>query len=170
MITCRKAAPSDAPLIARVRKIVWQETYRGIYPDAMLDGDDLEEATTRFAARIADTAHHVYLYFDGEVCAGYFAFGPSNFGPYKDFGLCLNNLYLRREYKGMGLGKQAFHVIFAHCQENRIDKFFCGCNLHNQNAVAFYRHMGGAQGDAPVLHDQPYDDIIHFEFYTGVEI
>ncbi len=170
MICLRKARLSDAPEIVRIRSIVWNETYQGIYPEEMLKNYDLKESCERFASRIADPAHHVYLFFDGDSCVGYFAFGPSNFGPYKDFDLCLNNLYLRREYNGLGLGRQAFQVIYDHCREKHIDKFFCGCNLHNENAVAFYRHMGGIQGDEPVLHDQPYDDIIHFEFYTGVEI
>ncbi len=170
MITIRKACLDDAARIVQLRSLIWQETYQGIYPDEMLYGADLKADEKKFAARIADPAHQLYLYCDGEECIGYFAIGPSNYGPYKDFDLCLNNLYIRKEYKGCGLGRRAFEVICDYCRANGISKFFCGCNFHNRNAVEFYRHMGGIQGDIPVFHENKYDDILHFEFTTGVEI
>ncbi len=166
-IFCRKATVGDAELIVRVRSIIWRETYRGIYPDEMLESYDLAASEARFAARILDPSHEIFLYFDGEDCIGYFAIGPSNFGSYKDFDLCLNNLYLRKEYKGLGLGKRAFQTVWDSCKARGISKFFCGCNYHNKPAMAFYAHMGGILGDTPVLHENKTDDIVHFEFYLG---
>ncbi len=166
-IECRKAFPSDAALLAATRRIVWQETYRGIYPDAMLDAYDLDFYTRRDAARIADPQQHFYLFLEGEQCVGYFSYGPGNFGPYKDFTLCLNNLYIRKSYQGYGLGKLAFTHIRQFCQGAGISKFYCGCNAHNHPAIAFYRHMGGIPGDVPEFHENKADDIIHFEFYLG---
>lgn len=167
MVKLRKAAPEDAYLLAWTRHIVWQETYRGIYPDKMLDEYDVSAYARRDRERIENPEHHYYLFLDGEDCIGYFSFGPYNFGSYKDFELCLNNLYIRNGYKGMGLGRQAFGVIRQYCREQGIPKFFCGCNAHNAPAIAFYRHMGGIQGDNPEAHENKSDDIIHFEFYLG---
>ncbi len=170
MITVRKATIGDEKEIVRLRGIIWRETYTGIYPEEVLNDPDHEASIARFAARIGDPAHQIFLYCDGEEYIGYFAIGPSNFGPYRDFDLCLNNLYLRKEYKGLGLGRRAFEWIQRYCKEQGISKFFCGCNLHNHNAVAFYRHMGGIQGDEAQYHENKADDIIHFEFYTGETI
>ncbi len=170
MIECRIATTADAVLLARTRRIVWHETYRGIYPDVMLDEYDIPTYAARDAARIADPRHHYYLWIADEECVGYFSFGPSNYGSYKDFEFCLNNLYIRKDYKGRGLGKQAFACIHCYCHEQKIQKFFCGCNVHNLPACGFYRHMGGVQGDEPVFHENKSDDIIHFEFYTGEHI
>ncbi len=170
MIELRKAREEDAGTIVQTRSAIWLETYRGIYPDEMLYHADLDAAKARFAARIADPAHHIWLYYDAEICIGYFAVGPSNFGPYKDFGLCLNNLYVRRAYQGLGLGRRAFSVVWDYCRKQGISKFFCGCNVHNTHAVEFYRHMGGIQGDEATYHENKADDIIHFEFYTGEHI
>ena len=167
MIELKKASEEDARLLALTRRIVWEETYRGIYPDEMLDGYDVESYTTRDAARMADPRHHYCLFLDGAECVGYFSFGPYNFGTYKDFELCLNNLYIRREYKGRGLGRQAFHLVREYCREREICKFFCGCNVNNAPAMAFYRHMGGIQGDEPLPDVPKNDQIIHFEFYLG---
>ncbi len=166
-ITCRKARPGDASIIVRTRSLIWKETYRDIYPDEMLENYDLTASEARFAARIADSAHQIWLYFSGVECIGYFAIGPSNFGPYKDFDLCLNNLYLRKEYKGRGLGRRAYAIIADECARRGVDRFFCGCNYHNTPAMAFYAHMGGVQGDEVVFHESKADDIIHFEFNIG---
>ncbi len=164
MIELRRAAAIDARLLAQTRQIVWKETYRGIYPDAMMDDYDLECYTNRDAGRIADSNHHFYLFMEGAECVGYFSYGPCNFGPYKDFDLCLNNLYVRREFKGRGLGKLAFAHIRAYCWEQGIPKFFCGCNYHNTSAMGFYAYMGGVLGDEVSFHESKADDIVHYEF------
>lgn len=156
--------------VALTRKAVWEETYRGIYPQEMLDDYDPKDFACRDEERIRSGNHHYYLFLDEGKCIGYFSFGPYNFGSYKDFSLCLNNLYIRKEYQGKGLGRQAFDCIREYCVRRGISKFFCGCNAHNAPAAGFYRHMGGVQGDAFVPHKQKSDDIIHFEFHIGERI
>lgn len=47
----RRASPEDARLLAETRRRAWDTTYRGIYPDAMIDEYDLEAHTARDAAR-----------------------------------------------------------------------------------------------------------------------
>ncbi len=167
MIELIKASLSDACIIAHTRKIVWEQTYRGIYPDGMIDGYDLDYYTRRDRQRMEAPNQHYYLYMDGKICVGYFSFGPYHYGQYKDFAVCLNNLYILEEYKGLGLGKRAFWVIREYCQTQGIDKFFCGCNANNLPAMEFYRHMGGIQGDEADLTLPKADQIIHFEFHIG---
>ncbi len=168
MITVRRAQVDDAPVIVRLRAAVWQETYPGIYPDELLYGYDLGASQTRFAARIADPAHSVYLFCHEQKVVGYFSFGPGNFGSYRGMDMCLNNLYILKAYTGLGLGRWAFEILRSDCAKQGISKFFCGCNVHNTRAVGFYRHMGGIQTDEIVYHESKADDIIHFEFDTGV--
>ncbi len=164
MIELRKATAKDAALLARTRKVVWEETYRGIYPDKKLDEYDFDAYTNQDLAKLNDIRNHYYLFMDADECAGYFSFGPYHYGYYKDFELCLNHLYIRKEYKGRRLGATAFELLRGYCASRQIDKFFCGCNAHNLPAIGFYRHMGGIPGDAPHFHEDPSDDIIHFEF------
>ena len=167
VIELRKASVADAPIIAATRRIVWEETYRGIYPDAMLDDYELEVQRQKEAARIVQPEYHCYLFMDEDACAGYFSFGPPNYGPYKDFSLCLNSLYIREGYKGMGLGRRAFRILHTYAVQQGIRKFYCGCNIHNPKAQSFYRHMGGMDGLAFSGHENRSEDIIHFEFYLG---
>ena len=167
MVEIRKASREDAHLIASTRILVWRETYKGIYPDSLLNDYDIHVYALRDRDRISQSGENYYLFLDGEECIGYFSFGPYHYGSYKDFSLCLNHLYIRKHYQKMGLGRAAFGIVRDYCQEQGICKFFCGCNANNLPAVAFYRHMGGVQGDAPRSDVPKMDQILHFEFYLG---
>ena len=167
MITIRKADAADAHLITKTRKLVWEQTYRGIYPDQKLDAYDYQFHLNRDAALLANREQHYYLFMDQERCVGYFSYGPYNYGQYKDFTLCLNSLYLLDGYKGRGLGKMAFEQLRTYAHEHGISRFFCGCNVHNVKAQGFYRHMCGVPGTICTGHEDKSDDIIHFEFYLG---
>lgn len=167
MIEIVKVSSEDALLLANMRRLVWLETYRGIYPDSMLDEYDADAYAIRDRRRIEDPSHHYYFFIENGRCAGYFSFGPYNYGNYKDFALCLNNLYILKAYQRRGLGRKAFATINEYCKTHQIQRFFCGCNANNIPAVSFYRHMGGIQGDAYNPDCPKQDQIIHFEFYLG---
>ena len=158
----RRASPEDARLLAETRRRAWDTTYRGIYPDAMIDEYDLEAHTARDAARIADPANAVFLAMDGAECVGYFTYGPYTYGRYKDFALCLNSLYFLPGYRRMGLGRRAFAQLTEFCRERGIQKFFCGCNCHNLPAQAFYRAMGGVVGAVHGGHADRAEDQMYF--------
>ena len=163
MIELRRASVADAYLLAGTRQIVWQQNFRGIYPNEKLDHYDVAAYARKDALRLADPREHYYLYLENGECVGYFSFGPHHHGSYKDFSLCLNHLYLRNDYKGHGLGKRAFCILCQYCRDQNIRKFFCGCNVNNQRAMSFYRHMGG-------VRDENYpntSDTVYFEFHVG---
>lgn len=166
-ILLHKAVPEDALLITETRRLVWNQTYRGIYPDHKLDQYDYEYHLNRDSELLCNPHHHYYLFMDGDHCVGYFSFGPYNYGAYKDFSLCLNSLYVLDGYKGRGLGKLAFARLRDYAKQQGIGRFFCGCNAHNVAAQGFYRYMGGVPGQICTGHADKSEDVIHFEFYTG---
>ena len=53
-VTFKKAEPTDAPLLAATRQKAWAATYRGIYPDEMIDQYDLERYTAKDRERLQD--------------------------------------------------------------------------------------------------------------------
>ena len=123
--------------------------------------------TQRDREKILEAGNYYYLFMDGANCVGYFSFGPYHYGTYKDCTLCINHLYICKDYQGQGLSSFAFSVIREYCMQQGIDRFFCGCNANNLPAIAFYRHMGGITGDSPRMDVPKEDQIIHFEFYLG---
>ena len=166
-ISIRKASAQNAVLITQTRRLVWEQTYRGIYPDHKIDQYDFTFHMERDTRLLSDPLQHYFLFMDADRCIGYFSFGPYNYGTYKDFKLCLNSLYVLDGYKGRGLGKLAFDRLRDYARDQGIDRFFCGCNVHNLKAQGFYRHMGGVPGQISTGHADKSEDIIHFEFYTG---
>lgn len=57
----RPAQVDDAGVIAQLRKIIWSTTYRGIYPDEMIDQYDLDWHAQKDAQRIEHPDYAVYL-------------------------------------------------------------------------------------------------------------
>ena len=47
-VTVRRARPSDAPQMAQIHVTSWQQTYRGLMPDSVLDDPNLLPARERF--------------------------------------------------------------------------------------------------------------------------
>lgn len=167
MIVFYKAGPEDAPLLSETRRKAWNVTYRGIYEDALIDNFDYALHRRNDEKRIAE--QEVYLMMDGEHCAGYFYYGAFPGEPYKDFALCLNALYILPPYQGMGLGGRVFSLMREVCRQRGLDKFFCGCNIHNTKAQGFYRKMGGVVGKIDGGHKRRAEDQMYFEFYLGEE-
>jgi hypothetical protein len=61
-VEIRRALPEDARLISETRKIVWEQTYRGIYPDEKLDKYDMSYYEQRDREYISNGAEHYYLF------------------------------------------------------------------------------------------------------------
>lgn len=164
MVEFYVAEQEDAPMLARTRQKVWNATYRGIYPDEMIDQYDLALFTERDRKRISNPGNKVWLAMDEGSCVGYLVVGSCGFGSYKDFDFCLNSLYLLPPYQKIGLGKRAFELTVAECCRRGFDSFFCSCNPHNHNAMGFYAHMGGVLGKLVLDHENRAEDMAYFEF------
>ena len=165
----RRAGPADAPLLTTARRKVWDATYRGIYPDEMIDDYAFASHLARDEKRIADPRNTVWLAMDGEDCVGYFYVGPCGYGQYKDFDFCLNSLYFLPTYQGIGLGRTAFEMTVSECRRRGFDRFFCGCSAHNHKARGFYEHMGGVLGAQRLGHENRSEDLVYYEFFLGPE-
>ena len=54
MISIEKAKIGKCREIASVKRQAWESAYRGIYPDAKIDGFDIEKETEKEAERISE--------------------------------------------------------------------------------------------------------------------
>ena len=130
------AAEEDAATIIELRRQVWASTYRGIYPDNMIDDFDYPWHLERELLRIRHPQYAVYLIARDGRSIGYLTMRKSEI-------ITLQSLYLLEEYQHQGIGKQAFAFIFQYCQENSARSFICHCVPENRNARNFYEKMGG---------------------------
>lgn len=68
------AKASDAVTISTLRQKIWNTTYRGIYPDAVIDDFDYDWHQQRDLKKISDPSFTVYLIKYGDEDIGYFVF------------------------------------------------------------------------------------------------
>ena len=152
------AKASDAASVSALRQRIWDTTYRGIYPDAVIDDFDYDWHQQRDLQKISNPSFTVYLIKYGDEDIGYFIFQHAGSGVW------LHSLYVLREYQHRGIGKQAFSILKDYCKEKGISRFACDCSPHNENAMRFYQRMGGVVIKTDTGHENKQEDGVIFEF------
>ncbi len=156
-----RAEAEDAKTIACLRQKMWVNTYRGIYPDEMIDQFDFswheEQDRKRIESDLYRTARIETV--NGEN-AGYMILKVGQ-------PILLHSLYLLPEYQGKGIGREAFAQIRACCLECGTSSFICQCQPKNQKAMAFYFHMGGKIVSRDLKNEESWQNSVTFRFETG---
>lgn len=158
MVEFRKASFEDALIIVKTRQKVWNATYRGIYPDEVIDNFDYDWHLKAEQKRLSKPEFECYLVLDGAEPIGYFSYGRVG----KRFRL--HSLYLLPGYQGMGLGRRIFELVKAACKDAGFSGMYLDCHPDNKNALIFYRHMGGTVTHMDAKHENPMEDSCTLEF------
>ena len=152
-IAIRRAAPRDAPAIARVRIDCWRVAYRGLVPDAYLDGMQVDESTALWdrvlTAEQNDTSVFVAEH-DGDVIG--FSAGNMLQEPRFDLNAELSAVYLRREFQHAGIGRRLVATVARAQREHGATGLIAWVIAGNKRARAFYESLGGT-----LLVEQPFE-------------
>ena len=132
------ATENDVMAIIELRKQVWITTYRGIYPDEMLDR---------------------YLIANDGGNIGYLTIRETK-------SVVLQSLYVLREHQHQGIGKQAFDFVIQYCKEKNARSFLCYCVPENWNARRFYEKMGGTVIGEDFGNEEHWMDSVIYQFYV----
>jgi len=163
----RAASEEDAHLLAMLRKQTRLETYRGIYSDEMLDNYDVLKNQTVFTEQIASGDQQLYLIEWKNEVVGYFGIGKPIYW-YPDNadrnGLFLNAMYLLKRFWRHGIGAAAMRFIRQKAKEQGKKNLYNNCNMHNENAIAFYKACGGNEIFSEGGHEDPAEDQMTFEY------
>lgn len=165
MLKLVKATKEDLKLISNLRKKVWDETYRGIYYDSLIDDYDYKYNMKKDLERIEDKNQEVYLFYNDNTPIGYGYFGIENKIIHRDFKVYIAGLYVISDFKGYGLGKEFFNKVINFCKNNNINKYYNCCNVHNIPAQRFYEHMGGYIGRVDCKGENKRNHQIFYEYY-----
>ena len=152
-IAIRRATPQDAPAIARVRIDCWRVTYRGLIPDAYLDGMQLDQSIALWdrvlAAGSADASVSVAEH-DGDVVG--FAAANKLQEPRYDLDAELSAVYVRREFQRGGVGRRLLAAVAEAQREAGAHGLIVWVIAGNKGARAFYEQLG-----ATLLVLQPFE-------------
>lgn len=125
------ATEDDAQTIIELRKRIWATTYRGLYPDSMIDDFDYAWHLEKELQRIRHPENRVYRIVKDDRNIGYLSMRKTDV-------MMLQSLYVLEEYQHQGIGRMAFDFVKQYCRENDADSFICHCLPENQNARKFY--------------------------------
>ena len=153
----RRAQEEDAAVIAKLRQEIWATTYRGIYPDDMIDQFDYAWHTQKDAQRIKSPAYAVYLITLEDHPIGYITLHISE-------PAYLLSLYLRQEYQRQGIGHRAFSFIREVFQTLGVSTFTCECQPDNEQAMTFYRRCGGRVVGEDLSNEESWQNSVTFQF------
>lgn len=151
------AREADAPVIAALRQRCWAASYRGVYPDEMIDGFDHHWHAARDLARIRDAQHIVRLITLDDRPIGYIILTLRN-AP------LLMSLYILPEHHRLGVGSTAFALIRDTFGRLGHSHFTCQCLPSNAPARAFYERMGGVLCGEDSDNPEPWQNAVIYRF------
>ena len=151
------AKPEEAHLLSKFRQKVWATTYRGIYPDKLIDEFDFGFHDSRNLEWINSEKYSVFFITANGEKAGYLILEHKN-------PLYVQSLYLLPEFRRKGIGRKTFEFIREHCRENAIENFYLGCHPENKNALCFYEKMGGTVTEKDIGHENNRENSFKIEF------
>jgi len=148
----RPAAPADAADIARVRIESWRTTYRGLIPDAYLDGMQVDASTAIWERVLGATTSiaSVFVVSHDAAVVG-FAAGNRLAEPKYDLDAELSAVYLRPDYQRAGLGHRLVGAVVDAQRANGATGLIVWTIAGNKLARAFYEQLGGK-----LLVEQPF--------------
>ena len=139
----RQATPHDVADIAALHADSWRRHYRGAYLDSYLDGDVLGDRLEVWTSRLASPEHHQFtvIAHAGDELLG-FAHTLFDYDP--KWGALLDNLHVRSDSKGLGIGTHLLSHAASGLLEHRSSSPIHLWVLDQNNAAqSFYAARGG---------------------------
>ena len=151
-ISLRRAIAGDAPAIARVRVDAWRTTYRGMVPEAYLDGMQVD-ASTAMWDRVLTAGPNTTSVFVADHAGDIVGFASGAMLGEPKYGIDaeLVAIYLRREFQHVGLGRRLVGAVVDAQRTHGATGLLTWVIAANKVARAFYERLGGE-----LLVEQPF--------------
>lgn len=138
-MTIRPILPTDDRMaVSRVYEESWKTAYRGILPDAYLDGIPIGHWMT---ARTTGPTDRTLLLLDGTDIVGVSTVCQSRFADRPDWGEVVS-LYLRPAYMDRGHGGPLLEAAVQELRQQGFDRIFLWVLEENARARHFYEKHG----------------------------
>lgn len=141
-IAYRKAMMDDCYTIAKLKGVVWNTTYEGIYSDETLTDYDVEKNEKIFRQIVCNPEIEIYVATDDDSIVGFMTCGKP-YKPFLHYEQEIGLLYILKEYQRKGIGSRFFDIARKQVKEAGYEEFIVAVNSKNTNAINFYISMGG---------------------------
>jgi len=141
-IIYRKATIDDCYAIAKLKGVVWNTTYKGIYSDEALKGYDVEKNEIIFQKIVNNSEIEIYVATDKDKIVGFMTCGKP-YKPFRHYEQEVGLLYILKEYQRQGIGQEFFDIARKQVKEAGYKEFIVAVNSKNTSAINFYISMGG---------------------------
>jgi GNAT superfamily N-acetyltransferase len=141
----RRAAPADAAAVARVHVRAWQGAYRGLLPDAFLDGlpATLSRREAAWGRILADPEQAVWVYPVAAEVAAFASVGPCRDDDKDPASVAeLTALYALPEVWGQGVGRALWGAVLEHSRATGYREIALWVLTENARARRFYEAAG----------------------------
>lgn len=157
---------ADAAALADLQIQSFRQAYKGILPDAYLDGMDAEVIKEEFIQKINDPAKHLIIDRQGGNITGY-AYAVAQRMEELPFAGELIELYVHPDFTGKGTGTKLFRDMAIFLSDMDGASFNVWALSANKGACGFYESMGGTkliEGGIhwPGIDDQTFDAVCYY--------
>ena len=145
-IEIKELTLEDIPDYVKVNTLAWQESYKGLIADSILDEvlnnveDSIQKQINKFDNDKKNNIKKFVFKVNNEA-VGMTGIGKSTYEKYEDIGE-LYSLYLLNKVKKKEYGKMLFYHDVKELIGLGFNSMVIGC-LVNNPANNFYKHMGG---------------------------
>jgi len=139
----RKIKREDVPGLNHVVTVAWNEAYKGIVPDDVLEElkSNEKERTEKGLSKFSDDETTFVLEIDNEV-VGFSHYAEANQDRFPGCGE-IRALYIISKYKGHGFGRKLVEESIKELKKMGFNKMIICCLRDNIPANEFYEHVGG---------------------------
>ena len=136
-----------ASRVAGIHAASWKKAYRGIFPDAYLDGEIEVERLRHWQTRVRELARG-----DGEIFLATVSHRPAGFlcieiGPDPEWGTLVDNLHVLPDWRGTNLGGQLLARGEDWALRHGQRQLYLWVFEENDRARRFYRREGWREGE-----------------------
>ena len=144
-LAIRRGTPEDAPAIASVRVDTWRSAYRGLLPDALLDGLDTTTITAnwRRGLETIDPTRVAYVAEVGGDVVGFASGGRARAANSVYLGE-VYALYVRDAHQGKGIGRALLRAAVVELVKRGLSPIVIWTLFDNPRSRGFYESLGGA--------------------------
>jgi GNAT superfamily N-acetyltransferase len=148
----RLATKDDAILIANLHASSWKIAYRGLLSDEYLDNDLAGERIAYWSGKVCSLTAGEFILMAVDTTGDIEGFIAVMDLPEKGYSALVDNLHVRPDLKGRGIGKALMQRAAQILVDSGRTNYYLWVLNGNEPACRFYESIGGVPADEKTVH------------------